>query len=87
MTHRGELSSELLERFCAGVGDAVFVLDANGRITLWPPPAARLTGFSEEDTIGRHCMLLYTPEDVAAGEPERDLALAAFQGRHTAQGL
>lgn len=85
MAHRGELSSELLERLCAIVGGAVFVLDADGRITLWPARAARLTDSRRRTRLAG--MLLYRPGDVAAGEPERDLALAALHGRHTARGL
>jgi PAS domain-containing protein len=77
MAHRIGLSSDPLERFSALVGGAVFVLDADGCITRWPTRAARMTGFLGEDAVGRHYKLLYTPEDVVAGKPDRDLALAA----------
>jgi PAS domain S-box-containing protein len=86
MAHRLELSSDPLERVSALVGGAVFVLDADGRIRRWLIRAARMTGFSRKEAVGRHCRLLYTPEDVAAGKPDRDLALAAYRGRHWSQG-
>jgi PAS domain S-box-containing protein len=75
-----------MERLSAETGGAMFVLDADGRITRWPARAASMTGFSGEEAVGRHWMLLYTQEAVAAGEPERDLALAALRGRHASPG-
>lgn len=86
MAHRLGLSHDPWDGVSALVGGAVFVLDADGCITRWPAGAERMTGFSWEEAVGRHCRLLYTPEDVAAGKPDRDLALAACRGGQWSQG-
>ena len=58
----GELSAErnavskeksIDEAILAGIGDGVFVLDLNRRITLFNHAAERITGFSADETIGR----------------------------------
>jgi PAS domain S-box-containing protein len=60
---------------------AIFLLDPQGRITHWNEGAGRLKGYSEAEVLGRHVSLFYTPEQVAAGRPERQLQEAAAQDR------
>jgi PAS domain S-box-containing protein len=73
------------ERFRALVENvrdyAIFMLDDRGTVTEWTQGAERVTGYSADDALGRHLALLYTPEQRLAGEPERDLQLAAREGR------
>jgi PAS domain S-box-containing protein len=62
-------------------GHAIFMLDTDGIITEWTEGARRVKGYEAEEVVGRHFSMFCTPEDVAAGEPERLLDEAAREGR------
>ena len=40
------------------MADGVFTLDENGRITLWNPAMARISGFAAQEALGQSCGLL-----------------------------
>ena len=65
---------------------AVFMLDRDGRIASWNPGAERINGYLAEEAIGRHVSMLYPPEAIDAGRPERELGLAASDGRYEEEG-
>ncbi|WP_373501298.1 sigma-54 interaction domain-containing protein [Desulfococcus sp.] len=48
------ISSLVLE----SMADGVFTLDEKGRITLWNPAMARISGYRAEEALGRGCGLL-----------------------------
>jgi PAS domain S-box-containing protein len=50
-------------------GDGVIVSDAAGRVTLLNPAAERLTGWSEQDTIGRPVAAVYQLRQPTSGSP------------------
>ena len=60
---------------------AIFALDEDGRVTTWNTGAERILGYHEADVIGRPGDIFFSPEDRAAGEPAREMALARSQGR------
>jgi PAS domain S-box-containing protein len=60
---------------------AIFLLDPEGRVAAWNAGAARLFGYDEAEILGQHFARFFTPEDVARGEPEKELAAARTQGR------
>src|SRR5262245_51534703 len=60
---------------------AIFLLDTQGRVVTWNAGAAHLLGYSEAEILGRPASAFFTPEDVAAGVPERELRTAAESGR------
>ncbi|UVL37792.1 PAS domain S-box protein [Pseudomonas sp. B21-040] len=60
---------------------AIYMLDPEGRLTNWNPGAQRIKGYRPEEVIGQHFSMFYTPEDRAAGEPQRALAIATQEGR------
>ena len=60
---------------------ALCLLDADGRVATWNSGAERLFGYARTDMIGRHLCCLYSDAAVAAGEPIRELDLAAASGR------
>lgn len=62
-------------------GQAIYMLDPEGRVTIWNKGAERLTGWTESETIGQHILLFYPPEAVAEGAPDTDLHEATEQGR------
>ena len=65
---------------------AVYMLDRDGIVTSWNTGAQRLKGYSADEIIGQHFSRFYTPEDRAAGLPEKALRIAAEQGRFDGQG-
>ncbi len=60
---------------------AIYMLDPQGRVVSWNRGAERVTGYSEEEIVGRSGEILFTPEDRAAGVPEQELQLASDSGR------
>ncbi|MPW22581.1 PAS domain S-box protein [Paraburkholderia sp. CNPSo 3157] len=65
---------------------AIFMLDRSGHVSSWNPGAQRIKGYSSDEIIGRHFSVFYTPEDVAAGKPARELDIAAAEGRVEDEG-
>ena len=80
-------SERLFERLVQGVTDfAIFMLDPQGRVISWNSGAERIKGYRAEEIIGRSYTCFYTEEDLAAGVPERALAVAAQTGHYEAEG-
>ncbi len=65
---------------------AIYLLDPNGRISNWNAGAERIKGYRAEEVIGRELSMFFTPEDRAAGVPERALRTAREQGRFESEG-
>jgi PAS domain S-box-containing protein len=65
---------------------AIFMLDPTGIISSWNAGAERLKGYRADEIIGRHFSCFYPPEDIAAGKPARELAIAVAEGRVVDQG-
>jgi PAS domain S-box-containing protein len=60
---------------------AVFAQDLSGKVISWNVGAERLTGYSEDEILGRNGDIIFTPEDRAARAPERERAKASGTGR------
>lgn len=60
---------------------AIYMLDPEGRVTIWNTGAERLGGWSEAEAVGQHISVFYTPEAVALGKPAADLERARTEGR------
>ncbi len=60
---------------------AIFMTDADGRHVTWNEGVLLLTGYEETEFLGLHGSVLFTPEDRARGEVERELRTAAESGR------
>lgn len=59
---------------------AIFRMDTEGRATSWNEGVQRVFGFTESEFIGQQIPpLIFTPEDVQAGIPEKELRTAAAQ--------
>jgi PAS domain S-box-containing protein len=65
---------------------AIFLLGPDGTVSSWNAGAERLKGYRSEEALGRHFSVFYPAEDVAAGKPERELAVAARDGSCTDDG-
>jgi PAS domain S-box-containing protein len=65
---------------------SIYLLDPAGRVTTWNTGAERTFGYAEGEVLGESHLRFYTPEDAAAGVPERLLAQAAHEGEAQVQG-
>ena len=65
---------------------AIVMLDSEGRVVSWNTGAQRIKGYSAEEIVGQHFSRFYPPADVTRGVPQRDLDLAAAQGRCEVEG-
>ncbi len=80
-------SEEQFRLLVQGVTDyAIYMLDAEGRVSNWNAGAERIKGYRPDEVIGSHFSRFYTEEDRAAGEPQRALATAAREGRFEKEG-
>ncbi len=75
-------SEQRFRLFVDSVRDyALFQMDTHGTIISWNSGAERLLGWAEQEAIGKEASLVFTPEDKAQGEPERELGTATAHGR------
>ncbi len=65
----------------------IVMLDPAGYVLTWNPGAERITGYREQDIVGRHFSLFHTEEDRAAGLPQSMLQTAAGQGYYRGEVL
>ena len=77
-----DLQSEARFRvFVESVRDyALFQVDPNGLISSWNLGAERLLGYSQAEIIGLPFARIFTPEDLAAGKAELEIATAREKG-------
>ena len=60
---------------------AVFLTDPAGSVTSWHPGVENLLGYKENEWIGKSTVIIFTPEDRAAGVPEREILRALREGQ------
>jgi two-component system CheB/CheR fusion protein len=65
---------------------AIFMIDAQGVVTEWTEGAERVKGYTSEEAIGRHLSIFYAPEELAAGQVQKELATATKTGRSEVEG-
>jgi PAS domain S-box-containing protein len=80
-------SERQLAQLVNGIADcAIFMLDPGGHIATWNMGAERIKGYKAEEIIGQHFSQFYTPEDRAAGLPQRSLDAIALHGKFEGEG-
>lgn len=65
---------------------AIYMLDPEGRVSIWNRGAERIKGWGEQEIVGSPAHIFYIPEDVAAGRPAEDLRCARAEGRREEEG-
>ena len=65
---------------------AIYMLDAEGRVSSWNAGAERFKGYRAEEIMGEHFSRFYTDEERNAGIPRIALETAAREGRFEAEG-
>ncbi|AMK22906.1 MULTISPECIES: PAS domain S-box protein [Sphingomonadaceae] len=76
-----EIADELNLLIDGAQGYAIYMLDPEGRVTIWNEGAERLKGWTEQEIVGKHCSVFYPADAVQAGKPEADLRRAREQGK------
>jgi PAS domain S-box-containing protein len=80
-------SEERFRLLVEGAQDcAIFLLNLDGLVASWNRGAERIKGYAAEEIIGKNFSIFYTPEDVAAGNPQRELAAALAKGSCEEEG-
>jgi len=75
-------SEQRFERLVEAAKDyAIFMTDADGRVSTWNEGAQRLFGYEEAQILGEDGSVLFTAEDRQSGVPERELQKARTEGR------
>jgi PAS domain S-box-containing protein len=76
-----------LQLLVAGIRDyAIYLLDPGGHVASWNAGAERFKGYAASEIIGRHYSEFFTPEDQAAGLPDRALKTALAEGKFETEG-
>ena len=60
---------------------AIIMIDMNGKVATWNKGAEAINGYTVQEIIGSHISVFYSPDDIAKGEPERNLQIARETGR------
>lgn len=60
---------------------AIFAQDTHGFIVSWNPGVERILGYPEHEFVGKHVSAIFTPRDVRLGKVEREMAVAAADGK------
>jgi two-component system, chemotaxis family, CheB/CheR fusion protein len=60
---------------------AIFSMDLQRRVTVWNSGAQALLGYRSEEIVGTSADIVFTPEDRAAREPDREAETALAEGR------
>jgi PAS domain S-box-containing protein len=75
-------SEERFRRLVEAAKDyAIFMTDAEGRVSTWNEGAERLFGYEEGEIVGEDGSVLFVPEDREGGAPEREQEKARTEGR------
>jgi PAS domain S-box-containing protein len=70
-----------------GVTDyAIYMLDAEGRVTSWNAGAQRFKGYEAAEILGQHFSRFYVEDDRKKGVPQEALRIAATTGRFESEG-
>ena len=65
---------------------AIFMLDVQGHVSTWNTGAERIKGYAISEILGKHFSVFYPEEDIRAGKPQRELEIAAKEGRLEDEG-
>ena len=80
-------SEERFQLMVEAVKDyAIFMLDPTGHVVSWNEGAERIKGYASDEIIGRHFSIFYPRESVETGWPDRELEIAASEGRVEDEG-
>jgi PAS domain S-box-containing protein len=65
---------------------AIVMLDPTGKVASWNAGAERFKGYRAAEIIGKHFSCFYPTDAIQRGLPEKELAIAAKEGRFEDEG-
>ncbi len=75
-------SEERFRRLVEAAKDyAIYMTDADGRVSTWNEGAKRLFGYEEAEIVGEDASILFVPEDRESGAHEREQGKARTEGK------
>jgi hypothetical protein len=81
---RSDANEDRFQKLVDSVTDyAIFLLTENGTVASWNSGAQRIKGYRAEEIIGKHFSIFYPEEDLASHKPQRELEIAAREGRYS----
>jgi PAS domain S-box-containing protein len=81
-------SDEVFRLLVDSVTDsAIFLLDPAGIVSTWNQGAKRIKGYEAQEIVGQHFRKFYLREAQESRWPERELEIAAKEGRFADEGL
>jgi PAS domain S-box-containing protein len=81
-------SDEIFRVLVESVKDyAIFLLDPDGRVATWNEGAEKIKGYKADEIIGLHFSQFYPREARESKWPDRELEIAAKEGRFVDEGL
>ncbi len=87
MPRRSWRIADQLELLVESVKDyAIFMLDAEGNVATWNQGAMRIKGYTADEIRGKHFSIFYPAKDVEQRKPQRELEVAAAEGRFEDEG-
>ena len=85
---RMDQNDEIFRVLVESVKDyAIFLLDPSGRVATWNQGAERIKGYKAHEIIGRHFSQFYPKDAQESKWPQRELEIAAKEGRFADEGL
>lgn len=66
---------------------AIFLLDRDGNVMTWNQGAERIKGYAAHEIVGQHFSRFYPREAIESKWPDRELEIAAKEGRYSDEGL
>lgn len=85
---RGRQSDEIFRSLVDSVKDyAIFLLDPDGTVATWNQGAERIKGYKASEILTKHFSVFYPKEARESKWPDRELEIAAKEGRFADEGL
>jgi PAS domain S-box-containing protein len=60
---------------------AIFAMNLDRTIATWNQSATALLGYSADEVLGKSADVIFTPDDRATGQPEKEIRIAQQDGR------
>lgn len=65
---------------------AIMMLDIEGRVTTWNSGAKRISGYSDDEALGKHVSVFYPYEDIENAKADNELRTASDFGHFEGEG-